>query len=812
MMFEEIHWEKRLAEILGLIFGILVMVFLILENSKLQAVGKVPTGTISVSCPSGFYETDTQIELSMDGVGEIYYTLDCAEPSREGISSILYEEPITLALAEMEEVHSIKVKGFYLDDQGEERETEVYTYTYVLGENVHQRYDTYVVSITGDPDALFGYENGIFVPGILRDEYLAENPDISPDNISPVAPANYMQKGESAERQVTLQMFSSSGEDLLTQDCGLRLFGNATRSKSQKSYQLFARKKYADSGNFQIQTASDVLNQVDGTILDKHNRLWLRNSGDDYEHGFIRDSVIQSLARQSGFEVAQQDIPVAIYINDQYYGFSWMREPFHDGAMRNQYGDYKGQFVTLTLNEYAPIVVPEAVEEKQAELEPYAEDYTEIYQKFARADLTNEATYQALCERIDVDNYLRYYAIEIYVGNTDWPFTNVKAYRYFAEDGVYTPDTIFDGKYRYLLFDTDVTMSLESTYTGYAVDADTLALLIRTEHSPLFNGLMARKDCRDMLVNDFCDLMNSGFSPEVACATLNNMDMARRNELEHFINDANLLSEDVSYDTVQAELDVVFDYFANRPSYMHDILQADFPIFYPYYVNVCDTEHAKIAVNHIEDVTEGFRGKYYADCGLSLKATVEEGYLFDHWMVNGQDFSEEELVLSGVQVMGLLGIPEDADPKNPVSYVDQLDVQVMVKPDFTKGLCIDAVHAKGSDDLVILRNLSQETIALSDYTLSIAGEDGKKCALPGINLESGACILFYGKENQNGLKEHRLNFKIKQGDRLTLSGKAGELLGAVTIPDLTMQDSFYVRNRWTGNYEETETYDESSSF
>ena len=175
-MFAEIHWEKRLAEILGLIFGILVMVFLILENSKLQAVGKVPTGTISVSCPSGFYETDTQIELSMDGVGEIYYTLDCTEPSREGISSILYEEPITLALAEMEEVHSIKVKGFYLDDQGEERETEVYTYTYVLGENVHQRYDTYVVSITGDPDALFGYENGIFVPGILRDEYLAENP------------------------------------------------------------------------------------------------------------------------------------------------------------------------------------------------------------------------------------------------------------------------------------------------------------------------------------------------------------------------------------------------------------------------------------------------------------------------------------------------------------------------------------------------------------------------------------------------------------------------------------------------------------
>ena len=807
MLMKELHWKKILAEIIGLIAGILIMVFLIVEDPRLQAVGQTPSGIVTVNCPSGFYNNEVEIELGLDAKGEIYYTLDCTEPSKDSENSSVYQQPILLVPSETEEVQTIKAKGYYTDDQGELQETKVYTYTYILGNNVFQRYDTYVVSITGDPDGLFGYENGIFVPGKIRDEYLAANPDITPENISPVADANYMLKGEQAEREVTLQMFSSSGEDLLTQNCGLRLFGNATRSKSQKSYQLFARKKYDESGNFHVQTADDILSQEDGTILDKHNRLWFRNSGDDYEHGFIRDSVIQSLARQSGFEMACQDIPVAIYINDEYYGFSWMREPFHDGSMRNLYGDYNGQFVTLTLNEYAPIVVPEAVEEKQAELEPYAEDYTEIYQKFARADLTDEATYQALCERIDVDNYLRYYAIEIYVGNCDWPFTNVKAYRYFAEDGIYTPGTVFDGKYRYLLFDTDVSMSLESTYTGYSVDADTLALLIRTEHSPLFNGLMAREDCRNMLVNIFCDLMNSGFSPENACATLMDMEQARHNELEHFINEAGLLSEDVTYDTVMEEVDTVYDYFENRPSYMYDILQADFPVVYSYYVDVNRLDHTQISVNHIENVSEGFHGKYFAECGLTLKAVPEEGYLFDHWEINGQEFDAQELALSGEEVKTLLGIPKDADPKESISYADSLDVQVVTRPDTEKGLCIEAVHAKGPDDVVVIRNLSQNSIRLSDYYLSVDAVNLKQYELPDINLEGGECIQFYGKENQNGLTEHRLNFKIKQEETLYLSDQEETVIEELFIPDLTEEESYYVRNKWTGNYEEKSSYE-----
>ena len=96
---------------------------------------------------------------------------------------------------------------------------------------------------------------------------------------------------------------------------------------------------------------------------------------------------------------------------------------------------------------------------------------------------------------------------------------------------------------------------------------------------------------------------------------------------------------------------------------------------------------------------------------------------------------------------------------------------------------------------------------LSEYYLSVEKDNPKQYVLPNVNLQSGECIQLYGKENQNGLKEHRLNFKIKQGDILSLSGKDGATLGEVTIPDLTLEDSFYVRNKWTGSYEEKVSYE-----
>ena len=132
---------------------------------------------------------------------------------------------------------------------------------------------------------------------------------------------------------------------------------------------------------------------------------------------------------------------------------------------------------------------------------------------------------------------------------------------------------------------------------------------------------------------------------------------------------------------------------------------------------------------------------------------------------------------------------------------------MVTRPDTEKGLCIEAVHAKGPDDVVVIRNLSQNSIRLSDYYLSVDAVNLKQYELPDINLEGGECIQFYGKENQNGLTEHRLNFKIKQEETLYLSDQEETVIEELFIPDLTEEESYYVRNKWTGNYEEKSSYE-----
>ena len=49
--------------------------------------------------------------------------------------------------------------------------------------------------------------------------------------------------------------------------------------------------------------------------------------------------------------------------------------------------------------------------------------------------MTDDAVYKKLCEVIDVENYISYYALQIFIGNEDWPHNNYKVYRYYAAEG-----------------------------------------------------------------------------------------------------------------------------------------------------------------------------------------------------------------------------------------------------------------------------------------------------------------------------------------------------------------------------------------
>ena len=58
--------------------------------------------------------------------------------------------------------------------------------------------------------------------------------------------------------------------------------------------------------------------------------------------------------------------------------------------------------------------------------------------------INDNNVYDEIQKLLDIDEFTNYMAIELYLGNSDWPNNNVKGYR--SQD---------DGRFRFILFDLD---------------------------------------------------------------------------------------------------------------------------------------------------------------------------------------------------------------------------------------------------------------------------------------------------------------------------------------------------------------------
>lgn len=749
------------------------------------------TAPVEASQKSGFYQQDISVELSTPEApgSAIYYTTDCSTPSETSKTAIRYHKPISLEAEPTEKVVTIKCIAYL-----HHKASDVCTYTYVCGQSVASRYDTYVVSISGDQDALFGYENGVFTAGKLRQDYLDANPDISANDITADAPANYNVRGAASERAVTLQLFSSDGASLVTQNCGLRIFGNFTRAKAQKSFQLFARSTYDQNGTFHLTLSPDNTSPENGTILDRANRLVLRNSGDDYNHAFIRDSLLQQLARDAGFPCAYEDHPAAVYLNGKYYGFYWIREPFSDGYMRELYGDYDGEFIKLSVNDYTQTAEPEEDETSQAALKPYEEEYQKIYQTYCNANLQDDDTYEALNRIIDVDNYLQYYAIELYIGNKDWPYNNIKVYRYVNPDSKYRSGSVFDGRYRYLLNDTDYSFGLVSDSTAYSYDEDNISIVTGNDQSVLFANLMTREDCRAKLINDLCDLMNGAFSNEHVADTLQKLDSSRRHELTWFLKHSDLPQTGLTMADVDAETRQLYTFAQKRADCVRGFIRNDFPVNTSYDLKLSSGAACQVSVNSLDYTKNATPYQYFASSTLTLKANVDSGHLFSHWLINGKRFTGSTLTLSPATLLQLLGRRTDNTLLITPVTTDN--------PDAT--LTISMLHSSGRNDEVILYNASEHTISTEDLYLTDTDRHLKKYNIPTVNLAPGDVLALYGQKNELpfSVGNYRMNFNLSDGESLILSDSKKNILARVKIPALSSTGSWYVQNKYSGAYTE----------
>ena len=420
------------------------------QNSAEGSQGR--TAAPEASAPGGIYHTgDTiTVELSAESGARIYYTLDSSLPDE---TDALYTGPITVSATTV-----VRARAFKDGSLPSFVETQTYLYD--------ADHEMRVVSLVADPYEMFDETDGLYMAG----------PNASPTY--PHTGANYWRTDE---LQGHVEMFDENGSTMISQGCGVRLHGQYSRAEAQKAFKIIARREYSGLNRFhaRIFTRRDY---------EEYQSFLLRGSGQDGDRTRMRDSVLQSLAENTSVMYQETELCV-VYINGEYWGHYNIRERINKYSIC-QFEGWEGQEDDIDL-----------VKANDREMQGSNQTYADMLAYVKENGIPNDEVLARVGEVIDLQNYIEYHALEIFVGNGDT--LNVKRYRNKNDDG----------RWRYCLFDLDWAFDVDTNSIGRWLAPGGMGTNKYTDNA-LFIALMKNATFRDRFLTYMGEMMATEWTTE----------------------------------------------------------------------------------------------------------------------------------------------------------------------------------------------------------------------------------------------------------------------------------------------------------
>ncbi len=724
--------------------------------------------SVTFSKKDNFYDTNIDVELKCNKKNAvIYYTIDGNDPTEK---SKKYANPISVQARN--KVNATTIKAIAVIN-GET--SEIFRKSYITGKDVFSRFDenTLVFVLSTDEYNLYDYYYGVATEGFMRDEYLNSD-EYNGGEIDYNAPANWFMSGRESERDMYVEVYTADGRQLISQAAGGRVVGGVSRAVDQKSWRLIARNIYSEgNGKFKYAFFPGATDAY-GRLITRYDRITLRNNANDREFASVRDELSMTLSAQAGFPDTQQVRPAAVFLNSEYYGFSWLHEAYCNDYLESTYGGNKDNFRIVGSKE----------KEVEGDDEQSVADWNRVLE-LARGGLTDESSFSEFCSLVDIDNLMLYYAIQIYIDNKDWPGNNFKAWKYYPSEGEEITSEYLDGKWRFLLFDAEFAWGLYGN--GYR--DDTLGNVLSGNHmqgsSDILNALFEREDMREQFANTICDLSSGDFSTENALNVLEQLIGECDKECMYALENG-YTSTWANPNTFADSRQQIRDFAAQRPKVMQKSLMNNFGYEKNFYtVTLRNPTGAVSRLNSQLLNTAGtLTGEYFAECSVPISADMPAGYSFDCWEINGTKYYEQQLRLDSSM----------ADENGNIEAV------LYVNKEGQSGIYVSEVYTAGDGDWIELYNPSNETVTLKKYYLSDDEENLKKWELPEttISAQSTYTIACKNNEELSALKKYRTNFSLKTGETLFFTDESGNVLSQVSIVDMKETES--LTRRSDGNY------------
>ncbi len=500
------------------------------EGRIIVAAPKEEEPVITPSAEPGIYPEDerpSRLLLSTDSGYRIRYTTSTAmEPTADSqVAESDFRIPYNETGDGVTECAVIRAALF----DGRKQVGQCHTFTYFSAPE--GRFTTPVFSLVSEPDGLYGYETGILVEGKARDD--AKKHGNPKGWVLGNTNANFYNSGIEWERPTSME-FSESGQGAFdySSNAGIRVNGGWTRANTQKSLKIFSRKSYTPShGTFTLDLFPGYRDPMTGRTLSFANTILLRGGSNNEGNNVIATPLQISLCEGTG-QIVPAMRPVTEFINGKYRGVFMMIEDYdadffeaHFGVpeeeltiLSGSYENYGGSMWTL---DCAP----------EEEAETAVKDFTKLLIKLAALDPKLSSTLERTGEVIDLRNFIEYMCTELYCGNSDWPDNNLRAFRR-SVDG-YQPDAegIYDGRWRFLLKDLDLSFGNGHGFTKdpYHTIDGTSALLIRN----VYNNLMKNETFANRVYMYFCTLATAVFKPSRVQEKIGDLTLAMLPEMEY---------------------------------------------------------------------------------------------------------------------------------------------------------------------------------------------------------------------------------------------------------------------------------------
>ncbi|MDH6357331.1 CotH kinase family protein [Parabacteroides sp. PF5-9] len=536
------------------------------------------------SLRGGVYKQEVSVSLLLpedipDGITEadIRYTTDGSEPT---VESIPYTGSITLT-----EPTSIRAKiiapGYLINRSAVQ--------SYIITD---RELTLPIISLSLDPTFLWDDDLGIYTEG--KDK---ENPNYSQD----------------WRRPVHFEYFTSEDEgSVLNQLEEMRTSGGYSRMYPQKSLILYANKRFGQK-RYDYPLFKDKPDQEIKSFM-------IRNSGNDFYNTHFRDAAIQLFMGEKVDLDYQAYQPAILFINGQYFGIQNLRERSNDDFV---IANYDGLENIDMIENWAGAIS-----------EVKAGDRLALNDMVAKLLLpSDQVPYDEIMDMVDLDEFINYMILQIYVANTDFPHGNVVLWR---------PKTD-EGKWRFIVKDTDLGL-------GYAQAPDYNALAYNTDTTQmkyfkiLFTSLLSQDVFKKKFYSAFAVYMGDILHYDATSHVIDSIQQLIAPEMTYHRQRWPL--RDMDY--WESEVARMKKWCLDRNSYMYEHLREHFGLkgLTPVKLTIPKALKASgiVSINDVPLFYSSFNGQYFTGETLKIKWEGEEPETIG-WRitatVGGQTFTRE---------------------------------------------------------------------------------------------------------------------------------------------------------------------------